>query len=433
MKLVIIGTGFVGVTSSAVYASFGHQVYGVDVDEGKIASLSRGEVPFYEPKLAPLLQSGLSSGNLHFTTSYREAIEGAHIVIFAVGTPSREDGSIDLQYLETSLKQAADYLQPQTIVAIKSTVLPGTLDLVKKIVSERCPHQLHYASLPEFLKEGSAVDDTLYPDRVVIGVEDDFTYRLLEQLHAPLKAPLLRVSPASAQLAKYASNDYLALRIVYANVISEICHHAGADIDEVLAIMGSEKRIGSHYWYPGLGYGGSCFPKDVKALAAYTKQFLSDSENLFAFINGLNNKRPLQVLNKLEQTMGGFHGKKIAVLGLSFKPNTDDQREAPALFIIPYLLEHGAVVTSYDPMVKAIASETIGSQPNYRQLPSIAEAVAGADAIIALIEWQEIISFDFSSVKEAKKQYLFDVRNQLIPEKIKLAGFYYLGNGRYSK
>ena len=264
----------------------------VDVDEGKIASLSRGEVPFYEPKLAPLLQSGLSSGNLHFTTSYREAIEGAHIVIFAVGTPSREDGSIDLQYLETSLKQAADYLQPQTIVAIKSTVLPGTLDLVKKIVSERCPHQLHYASLPEFLKEGSAVDDTLYPDRVVIGVEDDFTYRLLEQLHAPLKAPLLRVSPASAQLAKYASNDYLALRIVYANVISEICHHAGADIDEVLAIMGSEKRIGSHYWYPGLGYGGSCFPKDVKALAAYTKQFLPDSENLFAFINGLNNKRP---------------------------------------------------------------------------------------------------------------------------------------------
>ena len=252
-------------------------------------------------------------------------------------------------------------------------------------------------------------------------------------MHAPLKAPLLRVSPASAQLAKYASNDYLALRIVYANVISEICHHAGADIDEVLAIMGSEKRIGSHYWYPGLGYGGSCFPKDVKALAAYTKQFLPDSENLFAFINGLNNKRPLQVLNKLEQTMGGFHGKKIAVLGLSFKPNTDDQREAPALFIIPYLLEHGAVVTSYDPMVKAIASETIGNQSNYRQQSSIAEAAAGADAIIALIEWQEIISFDFSSVKEAKKQYLFDVRNQLIPEKIKLAGFYYLGNGRYSK
>lgn len=433
MKLAIIGTGFVGVTSSAAYASFGHQVYGVDVDEHKIASLSRGEVPFYEPKLAELLQAGLSSGNLHFTTSYKEAIEGAHIVIFAVGTPSREDGSIDLQYLEASLKQAADYFQPQTIVAIKSTVLPGTLDLVKKIVAERCPHQLHYASLPEFLKEGSAVDDTLYPDRVVIGVEDDFTYRLLEQLHAPLKAPILRVSPASAQLAKYASNDYLALRIIYANVISEICHHAGADIDEVLAVMGSEKRIGSHYWYPGLGYGGSCFPKDVKALAAYAQQFLPDGENLFAFMNVLNNKRPLQVLSKLEKAMGGFHGKKVAVLGLAFKPNTDDQREAPALFIIPYLLQQGALVTSFDPMVKTIASEAIANHQNYSQQASIAEAVAGADAIIVLIEWQDIISFDYSSTKEEKTQYLFDVRNQLIAEKIKVAGFNYLGNGRYLK
>lgn len=430
MKLTIIGTGFVGVTSSVVYASFGHQVYGLDIDEQKVAALNQGQVPFYEPKLEQMLQEELQKGSLTFTTSFQQAVSEAQIVIIAVGTPSSDDGSIDLSALKAALKQAAAYLQPQTIVAIKSTVLPGTLKLVKEIVGQICPHELHYASLPEFLKEGSAVDDTLYPDRVVLGVEDDFTYDLLAKLHQPMSAPKLRVRPESAQLAKYASNDYLALRIVYANVISEICTYTGADIDEVLAIMGSEKRIGSHYWYPGLGYGGSCFPKDVKALACFLGEFMSAESNLFAFINNLNHARPAKFLSQVKKTLGSWQNKQVAVLGLSFKPNTDDQREAPALAVIPALLQAGAKVKSFDPMVKEIASAAIVSHPAYEQVASIEAAIAGADVIMVLIEWQQIVAFDFASNKEAKTQYFLDVRNQFQPAKIQAAGYIYIGNGR---
>ena len=433
MKVVVVGTGFVGVTSSVVYASFGNQVVGLDRSEEKVAALSQGQVPFYEPKLTEMLRTGLDSGHLSFTTDYQQAITGADVVIIAVGTPSQADGSINLDYITSSVTSAAPYLADGVVLAIKSTVLPGTLAHVKSIVQAATQAQVHYASLPEFLKEGTAVDDTLYPDRIVIGVEDDHAYQVLQRLHAPLKAPMLRVLPESAQLAKYASNDYLALRIVYANLLADICAHSGADIDEVIKIMGYEQRIGDHYWYPGLGYGGSCFPKDVKALAAYCHDFFTSDQNLFAFINGLNTKRPTAVIEGLAGKINGFAGKQVAVLGLSFKPNTDDQREAPALSVIPTLLQQDAQVVSYDPMVVQIADDSISANPAYRQVETINQAVEEADVIIALVEWPQIVGFDFTKTKLDKPQVFFDARNQFDAKTLTAAGYQYIGIGRQPK
>ncbi len=431
MKVAIVGTGFVGVTSCGVYASFGNEVVGLDIDEQKVASLNMGKVPFYEPKLEEMIKQGLESGKLRFTTSYLEAVQGAHVVMIAVGTPSAVNGAIDLTYIEQAVQAAAPHLEDECVLVIKSTVLPGTLKKVKKIVKAITDKKIYYASVPEFLKEGTAVDDTLYPDRIALGVENDTAFGVLQQLHAPLKAPMLKVKPESAQLAKYASNDYLALRIVYANVLAEICEQSEADIDEVIQVMGYEKRIGDHYWYPGLGYGGSCFPKDVKALAHYCHQ-LNLGQNLFAFINELNCGRPLEILDKLEQALGTFAGKKVAVLGLAFKPNTDDQREAPALSLIPHLLQKGAEVASFDPMVKKIAEQKIANDQAYKQATTIEEAVKDSDLIVALIEWPQIVGFDFSQVKSQKPQFFFDARNQFVGKKLTDAGYVYLSVGRSS-
>lgn len=429
MKVAIIGTGFVGVTSCVVYASFGNQVVGLDIDPDKVENLNKGKVPFYEPKLAELLKTGLSEGNLKFTTAYEEAISDADVVIVAVGTPSASDGAIDLSYIANSVAQAAPFLKDGAVLAIKSTVLPGTLAQVKKIVGNLTDKKIHYASLPEFLKEGTAVDDTLYPDRIVIGTENKTAFAILEELHRPFQAPILSVKPESAQLTKYASNNYLALRIVYANVLAEICEKTDADIDEVIEAMGYEKRIGKHYWYPGLGYGGSCFPKDVKALAhfCHDKKIV---DNLFSFMTQFNSNRPVQVLQRLEKVMGSFAKKKIAVLGLSFKPNTDDQRESPALAVIPTLLEAGAEVSTFDPMVKKIADAKIANHSHYKQEVEIETAVKDADLIIVLIEWPQIIGFDFAKVKANKPQFFFDTRGQFSLKKIQDAGYLYLRVGR---
>jgi UDPglucose 6-dehydrogenase len=433
MKIAVVGAGFVGVTSSVIYSSFGNQVSCLDIDAEKVSGLNQGHVPFYEPKLTELLAQSLAAKKLHFTTSYQEAISEAEVIIVAVGTPPRDDGSIDLSYLEAATESLVPYLQAGAVLAIKSTVLPGTIARVKKIVEAHTKASIHFASLPEFLKEGTAVDDTLYPDRIVIGVEDDFSFKQLDKLHAPLKAPIIRVRPESAQLAKYTSNDYLALRIIYANMVAEVCSWSGADIDEVLKIMGYDSRIGSHYWYPGLGYGGSCFPKDVKALAHYLKSFVAAQDNLFAFMDGLNTRRPTQVLELLERQLGTFSGKKVAVLGLAFKPNTDDQREAPALAIIPKILAAGGIVTSYDPMVKQIAAAEIATHPAYEQVSTIEQAIEDVDLVIALIEWPQIIGYDFSVAKVKGQPIFFDVRNQFKMQKIRAAGYHYLSIGRYKE
>lgn len=425
MKVTVIGTGFVGVVSAAVYASFGHEVTGLDIDEHKIKLLEQGEVPFYEPNLKELLLTQQAAGKLHFTTSYEMAIKQAEIIIIAVGTPSAADETADLRYVLASAKALAPFLTENAIVVIKSTVPPGTLEKVIATIQTHTTTNFHGASMPEFLREGSAVHDTLHPDRIVIGAESDYVFSKLTALHEQLNAPVVRCKVASAQMAKYTANAYLATRITFINEIANLCEKNGADINEVIEAIGYDQRIGKHYWYPGLGYGGSCFPKDVKELAAYSRSVGEDG-NLLNRINEINKERIFRLLTKFGQAIGGFEQKTVALLGLSFKPNTDDMREAPSTKIIPYLSSQGARIHSYDPMAQ------YQNQPHdmHEQRESLQAACQDADVIMAVVEWPEIINFDFSQVKADKKQFFIDARNQFDRQKIEAAGYTYLAIGK---
>ncbi len=431
MNVTFIGTGFVGVVSAAVYASFGNEVIGLDVDEKKIALLKNSKVPFFEPGLEELLKAQQKNGNLTFTTDYKQAIGNAEVIMIAVGTPSAPDGQADLKYVFASAKSLAPYLKKNTIVAIKSTVPPGTLAKVEAIIKEETTTKFFTASVPEFLKEGSAVHDTLHPDRIVIGATELEVFTKLEELHQPLNAPIIKVKPESAQMAKYSANAYLATRITFINQIADLCEKNGADVNDIVKAIGFDKRIGQHYWYPGLGYGGSCFPKDVKELAAYSRA-VGESDNLFNKVNELNENRIPKLLRKFEEKVGGWENKKIAVLGIAFKPNTDDMREAPATKIIPILLSKGAIVNSYDPMAswqEFFRLETL--EENHTQVKSIETAVKEADVIISLIEWPEITQFDFSKTKETDKmQWFIDARNQFSEKTLKQQKYRYLGIGK---
>ncbi|MCA9368685.1 MAG: UDP-glucose/GDP-mannose dehydrogenase family protein [Pseudomonadales bacterium] len=428
MKITIIGTGFVGVVSAAVYASFGHTVVGLDIDEKKVQALRNGKVPFYEPGLEELLLEQQKDGNLSFTTDYGEAVGGSDIVIIAVGTPSTDEGKANLSYLYAATESLASHLKEGVIVVVKSTVPPGTLDAVDDILKTHATARYDLASVPEFLREGSAVSDTLNPDRVVLGATNEKVFEVLEDLHSPLKAPIVKVTPESAQMGKYAANAYLATRITFINQIADLCEHNGADVQEVISVIGLDKRVGGHYWYPGFGYGGSCFPKDVKELAYYSR-LVGEDQNLFNKVNELNNQRINRLLTAYGKKIGGWEGKQVAVLGLSFKPNTDDMREAPSTKVVPWVVEKGAEVHGFDP--KALKSAEYFLQDTQIELhETIEAAVAGADVVIALIEWSEIVAFDYASTKEDKKQYFIDARNQFNPEKISKAGYEYLGVGR---
>lgn len=425
MKVTVIGTGFVGVVSAAVYASLGHEVIGLDVDEAKIKKLEIGEVPFYEPDLQELLIEQQNNGQLSFTTSYEKAIKGAEVIIIAVGTPSNQDETADLKYVYASAKSLAPFVKEDAIVVIKSTVPPGTLEETIGIIKKKTQVKFYGASLPEFLREGSAVFDTLHPDRIVIGANDNFVYQKLEELHQKLNTPIVKCSVASAQMAKYTANAYLATRITFINEIANLCEKNGANINEIIEAIGYDKRIGKHYWYPGLGYGGSCFPKDVKELAAYSRSVGEDG-NLLNRINEINKERIFRILDKFSLKIGGFENKKVALLGLSFKPNTDDMREAPSTKIIPYLSKLDAQIKSYDPMAKYQNNES----GNHLQVPTIEEACSETDVIMVVVEWPEIINFDFSKVKSNKPQLFIDARNQFTKSKVESWGYQYLGIGK---
>lgn len=430
MRVTVIGTGFVGVVTAAVFASFGNEVYGLDIDESKVASLREGKVPFYEPGLEELLIGEQKKGSLTFTTDYAEAIPGSEVIIIAVGTPSTPEGEADLSYVYAAAKSLSKHLDESTIVVVKSTVPPGTLDTVEAAIKEGTKVAFHMASVPEFLREGSAVIDTLNPSRVVLGATNQEVFAKLEFLHAPLQAPVVKVSPESAQLAKYAANAYLATRITFINQVADLCEHSGANVDEVIEAIGYDERIGNHYWYPGFGYGGSCFPKDVKELAYYSRE-IGLGHNLFNKLNELNEERIPLIMAKIERAAGGWAGKKVAVLGLAFKPNTDDMREAPSLKVIPILLEKGASVVGYDPRALDNAKKVLGERENLSYSASLKEAAAGADAIFALIEWPDIVGFDYVLLREeGKAQVMVDARNQLDKSKLEAAGYIYVGIGR---
>jgi len=429
MNITIIGTGFVGVVSAAVYASFGHQVIGLDVDENKVKLLQKSKVPFFELNLENLLKEQQELKRLTFTTSYEKAIKDADLIMIAVGTPSAPDGQADLKYVFASCETLAPFLKENAIVVIKSTVPPGTLNKVEEIIKKKTKTVFYTASLPEFLKEGSAVHDTLHPDRVIIGATNKYVFETLENLHQAFDSKIIKMKPESAQMAKYAANSYLATRITFINQLADLCEKNGADIEELIKGMGSDQRIGEHYWYPGLGYGGSCFPKDVKELAAYSRA-VGESDNLLNKVSSLNEDRIPKLLNKFATQVKGWENKNVAILGLSFKPNTDDMREAPATKIIPLLIDKIKQIQSFDPMAKW--SQFFPEEnPKHQQVKNIEKACQKADIIMALVEWPEIVSFDYAKVRDNnKEQYFIDARNQFDPKKIKQWGYHYIGIGR---
>lgn len=434
MNITVIGTGFVGVVSAAVYASLNHQVIGLDVDETKVASLKQSIVPFYEPNLTELLKSQQAAARLSFTTDYQAAISQADVIMIAVGTPSAPDGQADLKYVFMAAESLAPYLKSQAIVVIKSTVPPGTLEKVTAIIKAKTQQIFFTASVPEFLREGSAVYDTLHPNRIVIGATQPEVFARLEELHQGLQAPVVKIKPESAQMAKYAANAYLATRITFINQIADLCEKNGADVEDIIQAIGYDQRIGKHYWYPGLGYGGSCFPKDVKELAAYSKS-IGESGNLFVKVNQLNEERLAQLTRKFGEKVGGWQNKKVAFLGLAFKPNTDDMREAPSTKLIPALIMAGAQVIGFDPMARPSNQQlglTTADEPKYSQALNIKAACEDADIIFAVVEWPEIVSFDYSAIKLAKPQILIDARNRFSPERVAAWGYKYISIGRTS-
>lgn len=429
MNISIIGTGFVGVVTAAVFASFGNNVIGLDIDPQKIEKLKQGIVPFFEPNLSELLVEQQQAGNLHFTTDYKEAISDADVIMLAVGTPSSLDGQVDLRFVYSASEYLAPYLKKGAIVVVKSTVPPGIFSTLRKIIEAKTTHNdFHLASVPEFLKEGTAVADTLHPDRIVIGVSNPLVFEKLSELHAPLKAPVIKLSPESAQMAKYAANAFLATRITFINQIADLCEQNGADIQEVIQAIGFDKRIGHHYWYPGLGYGGSCFPKDVKELAAYSRT-VGLEENLLNQLNRLNEERIPKLMEKYEQLVGGWKGKKVAVLGLAFKPQTDDMREAPSVKVIPLLVQAGATVVGYDPKAVPNANYFIAQSPHVTYTTNLDEAMHDADVILVLIEWPEIVGYDLGKSRADKPQWLIDTRNQFDKEEVSRIGYTYIGVG----
>ncbi|OGJ16029.1 MAG: hypothetical protein A2632_01640 [Candidatus Pacebacteria bacterium RIFCSPHIGHO2_01_FULL_46_16] len=429
MKVAVIGTGFVGVVTATIYASFGNEVVGLDIDEAKVRLLTAGSIPFHEPGLSELLTAELAVGRLRFTTSYEAAITAANVVIIAVGTPSKPDGSADLSYVLAVARSLAPYLHDGAVVVVKSTVPPGTFVTVAEEIRGQTTTMFELASVPEFLKEGTAVEDTLHPDRVVIGADAPAAIARLKELHAPLQVPVVVVSVNSAQMAKYAANAYLATRITFINQVADLCDHAGADIQEVIAAMGMDERIGKHYWYPGLGYGGSCFPKDVRELAHFAES-QHEVPNLFSLLSQLNESRVAHVFAEWSAVVGEWREKRVSVLGLSFKPNTDDTRDAPSLQVIPWLLEHGAQVTAYDPKANAPIKRVLGAQTGLRFAANLEQAVEQADVILVLIEWPEFLTFDFGTTRQNKPQFFLDARNQFDPTRLRSLGYVYAGIGR---
>lgn len=429
MNIACIGTGFVGVVTAGVFAKLGNTVVGLDIDEKKVESLRKGIVPFFEPGLQELLVKTQAMGNLTFTTDYALAIKDADIVMIMVGTPSAPDGQADLKYVFMSAESLAPHLKDGAIVIVKSTVPPGTNGKVRAIIEAKTSVKFAMASVPEFLKEGTAVEDTLHPDRAVIGVESERSRDILIELHAPLTKNVIVMRPESAQMCKYASNNYLATRITFINQIADLCEANGADIQEVIRGIGEDKRIGSHYWYPGLGYGGSCFPKDVKEIAAYANA-VGESESLFIKIDDLNEKRIPKMMVKYDELVGGFAGKTVAILGLSFKKNTNDTRVAPSLQVIPWLIDNGAIVRATDPKAITEVKPLLPSAVSY--FADAYEAIQGSNVVILLIEWDDYKDLDFAKVGQSmtEPKYLIDTRNQYDSKAAQAAGLKYKGIGR---
>jgi UDPglucose 6-dehydrogenase len=432
MRIAVVGAGYVGLVASTCFAETGQDVTVIDVDSTKIDRLRKAEVPFFEPGLHDLLKKNIEERRLSFTTDLAEAVRDARIVFIAVGTPEGEDGSADLSHVLEAARQIGRAMTGPLIVVNKSTVPVGTARKVTEIISKISSHPVHVVSNPEFLKEGAAVDDFLRPDRVVIGTEDEGTRKVMADLYEPFLRPghdILFMDPASAEVTKYAANGLLAARITFMNEMALLCDGVGADVDSVRRGLGSDQRIGHSFLFPGVGYGGSCFPKDVRALIRIGEQYALPMRILRA-VDQVN-ERQKHVLSNLilSRFDGRLDGKTIAVWGLSYKPKTDDVREAPSLVIIHDLLSAGAAVRVYDPEGQDNAQQKLKERVSYHG--SGYEGCKGADALVVVTEWNEFRRPDFDRIKSLLKQpILFDGRNVYEPDIMRRLGFEYFSVGR---
>ena len=431
MHIAIIGTGYVGLVAGTCFADSGNDVICVDIDTRKISQLQQGEVPIYEPGLEELIRKNTRERRLSFTTDLASAVSRSQVVFIAVGTPEGESGEADLQYVLAAAEQIGRAMRHYTVIVDKSTVPVGTADRVREAVSKVTKVEFDVVSNPEFLKEGAALDDFFKPDRVVIGTESERARKLMGQLYAPFvrtENPILYMDTRSAELTKYAANAMLATRISFMNDIAALCEKVGADVDFVRKGMGADKRIGYPFLFPGVGYGGSCFPKDVKALVAKGREQGLELDLLRA-VERTNERQKKLLVQKALKHFGSLSGRNCAVWGLAFKPKTDDMREAPSIEVIEGLLAKGAKVVAHDPVAEHTARRVFGDRIRYAQLPY--EAVEGADALFVVTEWNEFRHPDFERMKALMKSpVIFDGRNIYDPERMQELGFTYMGLGR---
>ncbi|MCZ2097552.1 MAG: UDP-glucose/GDP-mannose dehydrogenase family protein, partial [Anaerolineae bacterium] len=409
-NITVVGVGYVGLVTAVCFADLGNRVVALDINEERIANLKKGIMPIYEPGLAEVLARNVKSKRLFFTTSYDEALQESEFVFIAVGTPEGVDGEADLQYVRMAAESIAKNMDHPLIIINKSTVPVGTGDWVADIVRETQPEPIDFAvvSCPEFLREGSALADFMNPDRTVLGSEDLDAANRVAQLHLPLRAPIVVTDLRTAEMIKYASNAFLATRISFINEIANICEALGADVKEVARGMGYDKRIGHHFLEAGVGYGGSCFPKDVKALA-YMAQIHGKHPQLLHAVMEINAFQRKLVILKVHELLDGVKDKTVALLGLAFKQDTDDMREAPSLTIAEYLHERGATVRGYDPVAMDVAKRVL---PYVEMCGDSYELAQGADALIVLTPWNEFKQLDMEKIKSAMRQpVLIDGRN----------------------
>ncbi len=431
MKLAVIGTGYVGLVAGACLAETGHDVLCVDKDEAKIRMLRRGKMPIFEPGLEELVKQNVAEKRLSFTTQLPKAVRASSVIFIAVGTPMGEDGSADLQHVLGVAREIAQSMNGYKVIVDKSTVPVGTAEKVREIIRRETTHPFSVVSNPEFLKQGAAVDDFLKPDRVVIGTEDEKSAEMMRQIYAPYTrtgAPIMLMDTASAELCKYAANALLATKISFMNEIANVCEAFGADVDQVRRAVGSDRRIGPSFLFPGVGYGGSCFPKDVQAIVKFTKDKGYDFQILQA-VERVNHRQKSVLAGRMERHFGSLKGRTIAVWGLAFKPRTDDMREAPALVLIERLLALGAKVQAYDPAAMAVAKKLLGGQVTYAS--NSYAALSGADALAVITEWNEFREPDFARMRKLlKTPVIFDGRNIYDRDVMKANGFTYYSIGR---
>jgi UDPglucose 6-dehydrogenase len=427
LKILIIGTGYVGTTTALTLCELGHQVIGYDVDPVKIASLQNKNLHFYEPGLKELLVKHLHSGNIQFTENIKHAIQQSEIIFICVGTPQQEDGSANLEYVQQAASIVGNYLNNYKIIVNKSTVPVGTAEKVTKWIKESSVSPINFdvISNPEFLKEGTALVDSLNPERIVIGSNSEKATDIMKKLYSKFKTPFVHTTPQTAELIKYAANSFLATKISFINEMAKLCENVNVDIKDVAYGIGLDSRIGKSFLQAGIGYGGSCFPKDVLALLSTAQQY-NTNLSLLEKVDAINNTQPLYMIEKVKKKLREIKGKKIAVLGLSFKPQTDDIRESPAIKIIEELSKQSANIVVHDPVAKL--PKTLSQK--ITQSTSIHSLLENADALIICTDWPEYETIDWLLVKQKMRTpYIFDGRNMLNASKMTELGFYYEGIG----